>query len=258
MNKNRLVVLNMSKNRRIRPRQSKRNKMILYQAPRSQSFSLPKIGSPPRMRFCVRYGFNFSGNSIYTSQITSDVMASLLCLATVNGTGSPTTFIPYMDAVKLLRIRMFVQDATSTTGNTVTVTGSFPSTPVSSLTFGSKLVQSSDSILGSAGCAHIDMRPDPKSPQGNIIAGQSSSNIWFAWAVNTANAVSSICITMDIFFEGQPPTGYAISSTPVDFSFNASPISTVKGQLYAIPPCASLTSLASNTGGYPVNYSPLI
>jgi hypothetical protein len=226
--------------------------------PRSVLLCLPVARSPCREKYMIRYGFSFSGAVSYTGQITSDVIASLLVIASLNGTGSPTAMLPYLDAVKLERVRCFVQDVSTTTGNTVSITGSYPSVPVSNLSIGGKLIQQTCTILGSAGYARIDMRPQHQSPQGCEIAGQSSSNVFFAYEISCGNSVSSVCMIMDVFISGQLPTGYAVSSTPIDFPFNGSPISTVKGQVYAIPPCASLGSLSSTTGGTASNFSPLL
>jgi hypothetical protein len=219
---------------------------------------VPSVKSPRRQTYTVRYVSTLSGSANYTAALTSDVIASLLSTATVNGTGSPTVFLPYLDAVRLHKISMYVQDATTSSGNAITVTGSFPATPVSNLSFGSRLVQKSATIMGNAGAASIHLVPDRKSPQGNIIGGQSSSNIFFAYDISCGNATSSVIVMTDITFSGQIPTNYAVSSSPTTFSFNASPISTVKGQVYAQSPFTTLGGLASTSAGYAVNYAPLV
>jgi len=225
----------------------------------TSSLALPSLRAPPRSKFCIRYQLNLSGSSLYTGSLTCDVIASLLVIATVNGAGTPQAMLPYLDSVRLHRVRLYACDTTATTGNTVTVTGSFPSVPVSSLVYGSKLVQSSSSIIGSAGFAIVDLKPSPGSPQAAYIAGQSSSTIFFVYEVNTGNATTSVNLICDITISGQPPSGYGLSSSPITFPFNASPGATInKGQLYAIPPFASLSSLSSTSAGVSCNYAPMI
>jgi hypothetical protein len=220
--------------------------------------SIPKVSRPPRQKYTLRYALTLGGNSVYTGQLTSDVIASLLSTATVNGTGGATVQLPYIDSVRLEKISMFVQDATTSSGNTVTVTGTYPIVAVSNLTYGSKLVQETATAMGLAGAAAIHMRPDRKSPQGNIIAGQSSSNVFFTYDISCGNATSSVIALIDITISGSLPSQYGSGGTSTTFSFNASPISTVKGQVHCCPPFATLGNLCSTSAGYPVNYSPLV
>jgi hypothetical protein len=219
---------------------------------------IPKISRPPRQTYTIRYNLSLGGAALYTGQITSDVLASILSMSTVNGTGAPTVQLPYMDAVKIHKISLYAQDATTSSGNAVTITGTFPIVAVSNLSYGSKLIQDSATILGSAGSAQIHMRPDPKSVQGNVIAGQSSSNVFFSYTIDTGNANSSVILLVDITVSGSLPTLLGSAGTATTFSFNSSPISTFKGQVYAIPIFASLGTLCSTTAGWPVNYSPLV
>jgi hypothetical protein len=178
-------------------------------------------------------------------------------MSTVNGSGSPTVQLPYLDAVKVHKISCYAQDATTSSGNAVTITATYPVVAVSNLSFGSKLVQDSATSIGSAGAAAVHLRPDPRSPQGNIIAGQSSSNVFFTYDISCGNSTTSVILLVDITFSGSIPTIYGAGGTATTFSFNASPISTSKGQVSAIPPFASLGSLCSTSGGFPTNFQPM-
>jgi len=226
-----------------------------------ESLALPTVGRPGRQSYCLRYALNLSGASTYTGNLTSDRLASLLSTAaTSTASGNSLNMLPYLDAVKLHRVRAYAQDTSTTTGNTITLIGTFPVVAVASLSFGSRLVQETATILGTAGCAFIDMTPDPKSVQGNTVAGQSSSNVFWTYTVNCGLVSTSVTLIVDIFFSGSIPTALGGASTAITFPFSLGPIamtSTAAGQVYAIPPFVSLGTDSSPSSGVCTNFTAI-